>query len=69
MHMQQIAYFVNGHTNNPYQQVIPLTNSILPDNHCSQMGAILQSVKHYQYYIIHLYSFTIVIEYLKRLSM
>ena len=49
--------------------MICLQNRVLPDNHGSQMGAILQSVRHYQCYIFPLYSFTIVIDYLKRLSM
>ena len=46
-----------------------LQNIVLRDNHGSQMGAILQSARHYQCYIFPLYPFTIVIDYLKRLSM
>ena len=63
MHMQQNAYFVNSHTNNSFQQVFWLQNSDLPDNHGSQMGAILQTVKHHQCYTIYLYSFAVVVEY------
>ena len=40
-----------------------LQNSVLPDNHGSQMGVILQSVRDYQCYTIHLYSFAVVVEY------
>ena len=61
--MQQNAYFVNSHTNNSFQQVFWLQNSVLRDNHGSQMGVILQSVKHYQCYTISFYPFTIVVEY------
>ena len=69
MHTQQNAYFVNSHNINPFQQVFCSQNSVLPDNHGSQMGVILQSVKHYQCYTIYLYSYTIVVEYQKRDSM
>ena len=63
------AHFVNSHTNIHSNKWFRSQNSVLPDNHGSQMGAILQSVKHYQYYIIQLYSFAIVVEYHKGLSM
>ena len=60
---------MNSHTNNSFQQVFWLQKSVFPDNHDSEMGAILQTVKHHQCYTISFYPFTIVVEYHKELSM
>ena len=49
--------------------MICLQNRVLPDNHGSQMGAIIQSMRHHQCYTISFYPFTIVVEYQKRDSM